>query len=83
MLDRSSLAPVCVSVKMRVTQMAFQRFRPLHLLRPSSLPSWQHSSLLPMTMRKMLGVVMSTRCCQTQMGPLLFTRSMCFPDSSR
>ena len=74
---------VCVSVKMKVTQTASQRLRPLHPLHPSSLPFWQHFSLLPMTMRKMLGVAMSTRCCQTQMGPLLFTHFMCSLGSLR
>lgn len=77
------LAPVCVLAKMKVTQTASQRFRPLHPLRPSSLPSWLHSSQLPMTMTRMLGVAMSTRCCQTQMGPRLFILSTCFPDSFR
>lgn len=81
--DCSSLAPACVSVKMKVTQTASQSFRPLRPLRPSSLPSWLPSSPSPMTMRRTLGVAMSTRCCQTQMGPLLFTPSMCFLDSLR
>lgn len=79
----SLLAPVCVLVKMKVTQTASQRCRPLRLLHPSSLPSWQPSSLLPMTMRRMPGVAMSTKCCQIQMVPALFTPSTCSPGSSR
>lgn len=83
MVGCSLLVPLCVSVKMKVTQIVSQRYRPLHPRRPSSLLSWQHSSLLPMTMRKMLGVVMSTKCCQIQMVPLLFTPFMCSPNSFR
>lgn len=81
--DCSSLAAACVSVKMKVTQTASQRRRPLLPLHPSSLPSWQRSSPSPTTTRKTLGVAMSTRCCQTRMGPLLFTRSMCSLDFLR
>lgn len=82
-LGCSLLAPLCVSVKMTVTQTASQRSRPLRPLRPSSLLSWQHSSPLPMTMRRTRGVAMSTKCCQIPTAPRLFTPSTCSPDYFR
>lgn len=83
MLGCSLLAPLCVSVKMTVTQTASQRSRPLRPLRPSSPLSWQRSSPLPMTTRRTRGVAMSTKCCQIPTAPRLFTPSTCSPDYFR